>query len=187
MPTGLLVVTVFRPITRLQVQMQQIIRGTRWLTPTEPVEENRNFVVLKCVVKLVPLNTPPMPARVLLKPLLTVIIEAPLFPRAITRPLRTVSMLPPGQNMTTCAPGILVNLLSVVPLALLEAVARTMTLPASLPPPVEAATKQGRTERVTLPKVTAGLRNNLRQRPLLVPINGMTSELLNPLLQVVPM
>lgn len=183
-PTPLLIETPLLPMSPLQVQKQHMTRGKSCLTPTEPVEENRQFVPVTALVSLPLPKSPPMPARVMLKPLATLMMRAPPFARASTRPLRTVSMLLPGQKMTTRARGMLVNLVTVVPLALFDAVAKTMTLPLELPPPVVMATKRGRSRKVMLPKVTAGLRKSLRQVPLVRQLIGVTLRALYRLLHV---
>ncbi len=98
-------------------------------------------------------NRVPMLARVLLKPLWTVYIRIPLFLRATTRRCRTLSMLLRGQNIKTLALGVLPKFLSVVPLALLEAVIRTITPLLGVVPRIDICTRRGKTRRVTLPKV----------------------------------
>lgn len=85
----------------------------------------------------------------------------PLFLRADTRRPRMWSIPFLGQKMATFAFGVLVKLVSVVPLALFDAVAMTTTCLVLLLPVEAWVTRWGSTRRVMLPKVSAGLLKSL--------------------------
>lgn len=182
----LLIPTIRLVSSRVQVEKQQMIRGIRWFMPTEPVEESiMREPLVRCLVRVWLLKTCPIVDRVLLKPFLMVVIRMPVLVRAATRSLRIREIPFLGQKMATVAFGVLVKLVSVVPLALLEAVARTTT-PLLVPLLVGAArvTKCGRTRSVMLPNVEAGLPNSLSMQLLFRGPSGATCLLDYRLLQV---